>query len=68
MTKNYSIDHEPKLSNILIMSPHFDEKHFFFLAVCKEFVEIKLLISYNLAGVIYMPKKSFHTKFLPATL
>lgn len=59
MSKNYSISHEPKLSNTRIMPPHIDEKYFFSWLAIQEFVEIKSLISFNLAGVLYMPKKVF---------
>lgn len=54
MSKNYSIDHEPKLSNTMIMPPHLDENFFSWQAI-QEFVEIKSLISFDLADVIHMP-------------
>lgn len=58
MFKNYPIDQEPKLSNTMIMPPHIDE-NFFPWQDIQEFVEIKSLISFNLACVIYMPKNVF---------
>lgn len=59
MSKNYSTDHEPKLSNTIIILPHMDVIFSFSWQALQEFVEMKSLISFNLAGVRYMPKTAF---------
>lgn len=62
MSKNYSIDHEPKLSNTMIMLPHLDENFFSWQAI-QEFVEKKSLIPFNLADVIHI-QRFFHLNLM----